>query len=399
MNASDALNSSDAALAIGPLPSDRAADTGHLLKLAHTMREEEARVLGFPGNLDFDLSELAPLLGVFFNSVGDPDCPDASNVGAKPYEQAVLEYFTTAAGAAPADIYGYVASSSTEALVHGLAAARRVLPKACVYASDQAHYSVQRACDLLRMELVTVSSKPGGSMDAEDLRIQSFARRRITPAFGRGPGAIVVATCGTTMRGAVDDITMLRRAAMAAGAVYMHVDAAGGGLIAAYSDPQPNWSFAHGADSVNISGHKVLGLPVPAGISLVRRDLLPAARGGEYIAATDRTLACSRSGLAALLLWARLRALGTTGMAALVHRGQEMAAYAVGRLEQAGVNPGRFPGSLTVTFDRPPPWVAAKWHLACTGRLAHIVTVGHITHAAVDELAADLTTARQTAAA
>ncbi|MET8406004.1 pyridoxal-dependent decarboxylase [Streptomyces sp900116325] len=292
-----------------------------------------------------------------------------------------------------------MASSSSEALLHGLAAARRVLPKACVYACDQAHYSVKRACELLRMKLVTIASLPEGTMDAEELRIQAFARRRITPVFGNGPGAIVVATCGTTMRGAVDDITVLRKAASAAGAVYMHVDAAGGGLIAAHSDPEPNWSFAHGADSMNISGHKVLGLPVPAGISLVRRDLLPETKGGEYIAATDRTLACSRSGLASLLLWARLRSLGTTGMAALIRRCQETADYAMDRLEQAGAHPGRFPGALTVTFDRPPAWVVDKWHLACTGSMAHIVTVGHVTRAAVDDLAADLAAARQTVAA
>ncbi|MGP3953481.1 pyridoxal-dependent decarboxylase [Streptomyces sp. 7N604] len=399
MSASPAPILPDAGLAIGAQPFDPAADTEHLLKLAHAMREEERRVLGFPGNLDFSLEDLAPLLGVFFNSVGDPESSDASNVGAKPYEQAVLQFLATTAGADLVDTYGYVASSSSEALLHALAAARRVLPTACVYASDQAHYSIARACELLRMELVTISSLPEGTMDAEDLRIQAFIRRRLKPMVGRGPGAIVVATCGTTMRGAVDDIVALRKAASAAGPVYMHVDAASGGLIAAHSDPAPNWSFAHGADSLNISGHKILGLPVPAGVSLVRRELLPETNAAEYLAATDRTLACSRSGLATLLLWARLRSLGQTGLAALVRRCQDTAAYAAGRLEDAGANPGRFPGSLTVTFDRPPAWMVDKWHLACTGRLAHIVTVGHVTPAAVDELVADLATARRAVAA
>lgn len=253
-------------------------------------------------------------------------------------------------------LYGYVASSSSEALLHGLATARRVLPAACVYASDQAHYSVGRACELLRMELVTVASLPEGAMDAEDLRLRVRQRR---PAGG----SIVVATCGTTMRGAVDDIVALRAAAETAGTVHMHVDAAGGGLVAAHASPQPHWSFAYGADSVNISGHKILGLPVPAGISLVRRDLLPETAAGKYIAAADHTLACSRSALASLLLWARLRSLGRTGMAALISRCQEVAAYAVGRLEKAGAGPGHVPGTLTVTFARPPPgwWTSGIW--------------------------------------
>ncbi|WP_189719217.1 pyridoxal-dependent decarboxylase, partial [Streptomyces chryseus] len=357
-----------AALAIGAQPSEAAADADRLLKLAYTLRGEGQRVLGLPGNLDFRLEGLVPLLGVFFNNVGAPGSGDASPVGAKAYERAVVEYFAAAAGAGVDEVYGYVASSS-EGILHALVTARRVLPHARVYASDQAHYSVKRACDLLGMELVTVGSLPEGTMDAEDLRIQSFVRRRIRPVFGPGPGAIVVATCGTTMRGAVDDIVALRTAALAAGAVYVHVDAAGGGLIAAHSDPVPNWSFAHGANSVNICGHKALDLPIPAGICLVRRDLLPAQDGGEYVAASDRTVACSRSGLAALLLWARLRSLGRTGMAALIRRCQDTALYAHRRLEEAGAHPGLVPGSLTVTFDRPPPWVVDKWHLTCTGSL------------------------------
>lgn len=201
------------------------------------------------------------------------------------------------------------------------------------------------------------------------------------------------------MRGAVDDIAALRGAAAAAGPVHVHVDAAAGGLVAAHTSPQPSWSFAHGADSLNISGHKILGLPVPAGISLTRRELMPQVMGGEYVGTADRTLACSRSGLASLLMWARLRSLGRSGMAALVMRCQDVAAYAVDRLEEAGVRPERVHGSLTVTFDRPPAWVVQKWHLACAGPIAHLVAVGHVTRAAVDELAADLAGARWEAAA
>ncbi|MEU1596644.1 aminotransferase class I/II-fold pyridoxal phosphate-dependent enzyme [Streptomyces sp. NPDC005708] len=363
----------DADLAIGDLPSSPATDTGHLNQLARGLRHEARHVLGFPGNLAFSLEGLAPLLNVFFNNVGDPYSHDASNIAAKAHERAVLTYMAGIAGARPSDVYGYVASASSEALLHGLATARQALPAAVVYACDQAHYSVRRACELLRMQVVPVASRRDGTMDAEDLRLKVLRQRR------RAGGAIVVATCGTTMRGAVDDIVALRAAAEPAGAVYVHVDAAGGGLVAAHTSPQPSWSFAHGADSLNVSGHKILGMPVPAGISLVRRELLPERDGGEYIAATDRTLACSRSGLAALLLWARLRSLGRTGMAALISRCQEVAAYAVDQFEDAGADPDRLPGSLTVTFARPSAHVVRKWHLACAGDIAHIVTVGHVT--------------------
>jgi histidine decarboxylase len=191
----------DEGLAIGVQPSDPAADTRRLLALAAAVRGRVRRTPGIPGALDCSVDELAPLLGVLLNSAGDPD--SGGTHGAEPYGQAVLEYFTAAAGAAVADTHGYVASSSGEAVLNSLHTARRALPGARVYASGPGHPRVKRACDLLRMELVTIDSLPEGTMDAEDLRIQALIRRRTGPGPGRKPGAIVVATCGTPLRSLV----------------------------------------------------------------------------------------------------------------------------------------------------------------------------------------------------
>ncbi|MEU4000751.1 pyridoxal-dependent decarboxylase [Streptomyces fungicidicus] len=240
MSARSAVGPFDADLAIRDLP----ADGGRRYQPVGAPRGEGPSMLGFLG---FALEGLAPLLNGGVNQVGDPYTPDAWASGARAYEVAVLEYFAQVAGALPGEVCGYVASSSGEALLQGLAAAQRRLPEACVYTSDQAHDSVRRACELVRMELVTVGSLPGGRMDPEELRLQALQRR------GRG-GAVVVATFGTTMRGAVDDVRVLR------------------------------------------------------------------AAGGECIAVTDRTPACSCSDLACLLLWARLRSLGRAAVAALVGR-------------------------------------------------------------------------------
>ncbi|MFJ5220512.1 pyridoxal-dependent decarboxylase [Streptomyces sp. NPDC088354] len=380
-----------AGLSIRALPWD---PREHLADVAHRMHVKQTRMLGFPGNFDVDLRGYAPLLGAFFNNVGDPQAADASDIGAKTYELAVLNYFAQLAGADPDEVYGYVASSSSEALLHGLYTARKVLPDASGVRVGPGALQRGAACDVLRVALVTVASRPDGSMDPADSAAQAALRSR-GRIYRRRLGAIVVAACGTTMRGAVDDIRQLRAAASVAGPVHLHVDAAGGGLIAAHTDPAPRWGFADTADSLNISGHKILGLPAPAGIFLVRAELVTPAVGGEYLATTDDTLACSRSGLAALLLWARLQELGRARVAAMIRRCQDVAAYAVDRLAEAGVNPSRFPGSLTVCFDQPPAALARRWHLACEGRYAHIVTTGHVTRAAIDELAADLAAARR----
>ncbi|MYX32669.1 MULTISPECIES: hypothetical protein [unclassified Streptomyces] len=88
-------------LAIRALPWDPAE---HLNQAARRMRGRQSRTLGFPGNANVDLSAYGSRLSVLFNNVGDPQSTDASNIGAKTYELAVLEYFAHVAGADPAQV-------------------------------------------------------------------------------------------------------------------------------------------------------------------------------------------------------------------------------------------------------------------------------------------------------
>ncbi|MER6367203.1 DUF6875 domain-containing protein [Streptomyces mirabilis] len=380
-------------LAIGEQPADTTNDRDSLLAWIDRLHREQPRVLGFPGSLDFSFRELAPLLDVFVNHVGDPARADASGVHAKQHEMAVIRFFAEMAGAPDPDaVYGYVTSGGSEGLERGLELARDRLPHAHVYATSDAHYAVRKITHRLGMHLITVESRPDGSMDPSALEMRALVHRRAHPELRRrGPGAIVVATAATTFRGAWDDAALLRRAADAAGDVYLHVDAALGGPLAAFAPSEPSWNFTHGADSLSISAHKLLGLPVPAGVFLARNDVVPApAEGAEYIGATDRTWGCSRSGLSVLLMWVALRGLGHDGMRARVLSCLETAAYATEQLQRAGARPERVRDSLTVTFDRPAPRVVDRWHLACQGERAHVVTVAHVTRAAIDALCADL---------
>ncbi|WP_455355888.1 histidine decarboxylase [Streptomyces sp. SYSU K217416] len=380
----------DQSLRIGAHPCDAEADTSHLLELVSRLRAEEPRILGYPGNLNFSFEALGPALSVFFNNVGDPDSADSSGMHAKTYEQAVLRFFAETAGTTLDEVWGYMTASGSEGVLYGLATARRALPHAHVYASDQAHYSVPKAIDLMGMQLVTIPSLADGTMDPQSLKAAAFANRRLNPRLGKGPGAIVLASIGTTMRGAVDDVVALRRMGSAAGAVYLHADAAAGGLVAAHAPSSPPWNFRHGVDSLSMSGHKILGSPIPTGVVLVHRDFTPPASGAEYIGASDRTLGCSRSGLASVLMWSALRRLGHSGLRSLIHDCLDVAEYATQQLALADANPSRFPDSLTVCFDRPADSIVRKWHLACEGPRAHVVCVGHVSTAAVDQLCRDL---------
>ena len=128
-----------------------------------------------------------------------------------------------------------------------------------LYAWDS-HYSLPKIARLLRMDYIAVQVGDDGSMDLADLRRHHSS--------GKGRPAVVVATIGTTTGGAKDDLAGIREALADAETdqVHVHSDAAFGGLIAALApDPRP-WAFESGADTLALSGHKMIGAPFPCGI-------------------------------------------------------------------------------------------------------------------------------------
>jgi histidine decarboxylase len=386
---------------IGIAPSEPAHTDALIAAFTARMRAEKPHVLGFPGNLAWDYSTpvYAELLSILANNVGDPTSGDASNIHAKHFERAIIDFLTDLARGERGGTYGYVCSGGSDANLFGLAAARHRLPAAAIYVTAATHPSVAKAAALLRMPLVTLPT--AGHSDVMDpIALQ-------TAAGGRAGGAVVVCTVGTTMTGAIDDLHALRAAAAAAspGRVHVHVDAALGGWLAPFAEPPGvAWDFADGADTITMSAHKIPGHPIPTGIALARAELVPDWLPADYTGARDRTLSCSRSGLSVTLLWAALHLLGYEGLRHLVRECVAVAEHAEQALTSAGLPAQR--SGITVSFPLPGPVedfhsVLARWHLPTERRadtvLTHLITVPHVTRAAVVELVSDFTCAAATA--
>ena len=114
-----------------------------------------------------------------------------------------------------------------------------------VYASDQSHFSVQRACDVLGLGprgLNLIASSSDFTIDLEALE-QAIARDR---REGREPFAIV-ANAGTVFTGAIDDLTALADLCERA-SLWLHVDAAYGGPAAGTDIAQSNFVGLDRAD-------------------------------------------------------------------------------------------------------------------------------------------------------
>ena len=371
-----------------PRPKLSADDQRRLEELCARLTRLKRYYVGYPCNEEFDYSELTPFFEFAINNVGDPFGGSNIPLNTHEFEREVLTDFAGFTHAPTDGWWGYVTSGGTEGNMYGLYVARELFPEGICYFSEDTHYSVAKVLRLQHTRNIMLKSQPSGELDYDDLRETLRIHRDVPP--------IIFANIGTTMKGAVDNLATIRGVLddLAITNAYIHADAALSGMILPFvENPQP-WDFAAGADSIAISGHKMLGSPLPCGIVLARKSHVDRiARSIEYIGALDTTISGSRSAFGPLFLWYRLRTLGREGITAMVRKSLERADYAVGRLREKGIEAWRNENSVTVVFPRPPEEVMKKWIIAPRRSIGHIITMPHVTGEIIDEFVADFAAA------
>jgi len=360
-------------------------DQARLDALKQMLEHESAHFLGYPCNRNFDYSALNRFLAFPINNVGDPYVASNYHLQTHAFEREVLAIFEQLTEAPVGETWGYVTNGGTEGNHYGLFLARELYPSGVVYYSQDAHYSIGKVLRCLGLPSIMVRSRPDGSMDIDDLRETLRIHRNVPP--------IICATIGTTMKGAVDDIATIRGLfdEFALERHYVHADAALSGMILPFVENPPAWNFAAGIDSIAISGHKMIGSPIPCGVVLAKKSAVERiANGVEYIGTLDTTLSGSRNGHTPLFLWYAFRTVGLAGFRSIIPGCLEMADYAVGKLAELGRSPWRHAYSNTVVFDRPAAAVTSRWQLACQGGLSHVITMPHVTRSQIDALVSDM---------
>jgi L-2,4-diaminobutyrate decarboxylase len=205
-----------------------------------------------------------------------------------------------------------------------------------ILASDQAHFSVQRAAAQLglgRDAVVTIATDSLGAMDisALDAVLEGLDANGLIPiAF--------VATAGTTDLGAIDPLEAIAQRARRLGA-WLHVDAAVAGAFVMSDILRPRLRGLALADSVTIDFHKLWWQPFNASALVVsdvtRFDLLRVRsnyldRGDELegmVNLVGRSLDTSRRFDAAKVV-ASLRTIGQRAFAAMLEHLVELNVYA-----------------------------------------------------------------------
>ncbi len=340
--------------------------------------------IGFPATLDFDYSELFPIMNIFLNNIGDPHVSSWYKAHTKNFEQEVVAWCANLFRAPTNGYWGYVTNGSTECILYALYVAREKLPGAVVYYSDAAHYGVPKNVHLLAMKGIPVHTQPSGEMDYEHLQ-RLLAERQGVPA-------IVLATIGTTMTEACDNVYTIKQLLQTTGTPHhIHADAALTGVYAALLRPRRRFDFKDGADSVSVSGHKFFGSPVPCGIVVTKKqDKELLASAFNYTGSTDTTISGSRNGHTPLLLWYAIQRFGIAGFRERAIQAQKIAAYTHSQLKRIGWDSWRNPQALTVMLSAPHPKVINKWQLATYDGWSHIICMPGVARTQIDELIQDL---------
>jgi histidine decarboxylase len=352
--------------------------------------DERARwTIGYPcARTDglIDWSQTDRLHRCVINNVGHPWDPDDRGFSphARPFEREVLDRVAGWFGAPPG-WQGLIGSGSSEAIGRGLKCSRLALPDAITYYSTAAHMAVPAAIDDLALPSVVVATHRDGTMDLDDLA------RKVDPTRP----ATVLATAGTTMTEAIDDVPGIHEVLDALDVRrYVHVDAALSGLPIAVSRSRGYRSIRmgpRGARSINLSTAKFLGTPDPGGILLADGELIEMLRRPvSYLHSRLATSSCSRSGHMVVQAWLALDTLDDAALHQLAQRCRRTARWLHGRLRTGGVSARRRPDSLTVYFPAPSDHLVVRYGLAVGNGIAHVVCVPGIDEDVLNEFVADM---------
>lgn len=346
---------------------------------------EADHFVGYPCTLEFDYRPLYRFLNFPMNNVGDPYIPSRYHLNSHEYEREVIGFFAQLTHAEKNQIWGYVTNGGTEGNMYGIYLARELFPEGLVYYSEATHYSVPKILRMINSRNIMIKSQPNGEIDYQDLA-ETIRIHRDVPT-------IIFANIGTTMTGAVDNLDKIRQIMddLAIHHYYIHCDAALGGMILPFVENPQAFDFSAGADSISISGHKMVGSPIPCGIVLAKKTNVDrVACAVEYISTLDTTVSGSRNAITPLFLWYAIQTKGHAGFCKMIEYCLEVANYAISRLKAIGIHAWRNKNSITVVFPKQDEAVLSRWQIAVHGDIAHIVAMPHVKKTQIDRFIADI---------
>lgn len=268
---------------------------------------------------------------------------------------------------------GYIAPGGTEANIQAIWVFRNYfmhnfdakLSEIVILASEDTHYSIPKASNLLQIEWIKVP------VHFNERNIEKTALEHIImDSKSKGKKYfIAVSNMGTTMFGSVDnpdDYTSLFEKHNVA--YKLHIDGAYGGFVYPFSNKNSVINFSNPKiSSITIDAHKMLQAPYGTGVFICRKGLIEnvLTKEAEYVEGMDLTLCGSRSGANAVAVWMILFTYGPHGWHEKVSVLQMRTQFLCDELDKLNISYFREPNMNIVTIhaENIPHDIAEKYDL------------------------------------
>lgn len=286
---------------------------------------------------------------------------------------------------------GYICSGGTEANIQGIRAARNLkkADKPNIVIPKSAHFSFEKIGDILGVEIRRAELNDDYTVSVSDVEelvdVNTVA---------------LVGIAGTTELGQIDDITELGRIAQER-EIFLHVDAAFGGLVLPFIDESFPFDFQiEGVSSITVDPHKMGMATIPAGGILFRDERFLRALEVETPYLTSKyqyTLTGTRPGTGVASTYAVLKHLGYDGMKEIVDECIKNTKILVEEMRVLGFEPVVEPVMNVVSFhtdnpeDHKEELYRRRWVISTirNPKAIRMVIMPHVTEEVIKEFISD----------
>jgi len=230
-------------------------------------------------------------------------------------------------------VSGLTVSGGTEANITALWIAKKVTGGSQVVFPQSAHFSFQKALDILNLEGREIGLDDNFRVDVSEVEKNISDRT-----------AAVVGIAGTTEFGAIDPIDEL---ASLSEDTFLHVDAAFGGFVIPFLKDlgydMPPFDFGiFGVDSISVDPHKMGMATIPSGVLLMRSEdyLKKISVDSPYLTSPRQaSLSGTRCSAGAVSAYAVMKHLGREGYKNIIADCMESTKYLLSRIRELGLEP------------------------------------------------------------
>ncbi len=290
-------------------------------------------------------------------------------------------------------VHGQVQAGGTESNITAAWIARNITRKNEIVFCENVHFSMLKACDVLRMKPVEIGLDDRYEMDVGE------AESKISDDT-----AIVVASAGSTELGVIDPIEELSE--ICKDRVFLHIDACFGGFVIPFLEdlgyPTKPFDFElDGVSSLVTDGHKMGMSTIPSSVFLLRKgeDLSSIAVESPYLTSLhSSSLLGTRSSAGVAALYFAMRAMGREGYRENVKKCMENTMYLANRVKEMGLDVPIDPiMNICGIIVNDPPHVRdeldkKKWKVSLSRHpdCLRVVVMPHVTREIIDSFIQDL---------